>query len=110
MATHSAPPAPQGPGEHVLAAPTSGAEGARRVLAVLQAFSPQHHTLTARELAEVTTIPLPSMYRYIALLRDTGLLKRPYSVPVANAKVIKPVNASSVATKLANLPTGNIPP
>jgi DNA-binding IclR family transcriptional regulator len=57
-----------------LAAPTSGAEGARRVLAVLQAFSPQHHTLTARELAEVTAIPLPSMYRYIALLRDTGLL------------------------------------
>jgi DNA-binding IclR family transcriptional regulator len=58
----------------VLAAPTSGAEGARRVLAVLQAFSPQQHTLTARELAEVTAIPLPSMYRYIALLRDTGLL------------------------------------
>ena len=30
--------------------------------------------LSARELAEVTAIPLPSMYRYIALLRDTGLL------------------------------------
>jgi IclR family transcriptional regulator, pca regulon regulatory protein len=51
-----------------------GAEGARRVLAVLQAFSPRQHTLTARELAEITAIPLPSMYRYIALLRDTGLL------------------------------------
>lgn len=57
-----------------MAAPASGAEGARRVLAVLQAFSPQQHTLTARELAELTAIPLPSMYRYIALLRDTGLL------------------------------------
>jgi DNA-binding IclR family transcriptional regulator len=44
------------------------------VLAVLQAFSPRQHTLTARELAEITAIPLPSMYRYIALLRDTGLL------------------------------------
>jgi len=44
------------------------------VLAVLQAFSPHQHTLTARELAELTSIPLPSMYRYIALLRDTGLL------------------------------------
>jgi DNA-binding IclR family transcriptional regulator len=44
------------------------------VLAVLRAFSPGRHTLTARELAELTTIPLPSMYRYIALLRDTGLL------------------------------------
>jgi DNA-binding IclR family transcriptional regulator len=54
--------------------PASGAEGARRVLAVLQAFSPAQHTLTARELAELTAIPLPSMYRYIALLRDTGLL------------------------------------
>ena len=54
--------------------PASGAEGARRVLAIVQAFSPNQHTLTARELAELTAIPLPSMYRYIALLRDTGLL------------------------------------
>jgi DNA-binding IclR family transcriptional regulator len=44
------------------------------VLAVLQAFSAQSHTLTARDLAESTGIPLPSMYRYIALLRETGLL------------------------------------
>jgi DNA-binding IclR family transcriptional regulator len=41
---------------------------------VLGAFSPQRHTLTARDLAESTGIPLPSMYRYIALLRETGLL------------------------------------
>lgn len=41
---------------------------------MLQAFSAQHHTLTARDLAESTGIPLPSMYRYIALLRETGLL------------------------------------
>src|ERR1700739_3637775 len=74
VATHSAPQAPQRTREQALAVPTSGAEGARRVLAVLQAFSPRQHTLTARELAESTAIPLPSMYRYIALLRDTGLL------------------------------------
>ena len=30
--------------------------------------------MTARDLAESTGIPLPSMYRYIALLRETGLL------------------------------------
>jgi DNA-binding IclR family transcriptional regulator len=30
--------------------------------------------MTARDLAECTGIPLPSMYRYIALLRETGLL------------------------------------
>jgi DNA-binding IclR family transcriptional regulator len=41
---------------------------------VLQAFSPQQHSLTARDLVELTGIPLPSMYRYIALLRETGLL------------------------------------
>jgi DNA-binding IclR family transcriptional regulator len=44
------------------------------VLAVLQAFTPQYHTLTARDLADSTGIPLPSMYRYIALLRETGML------------------------------------
>jgi DNA-binding IclR family transcriptional regulator len=74
VATHSAPQTPQGTGEHAPAASASGAEGARRVLAVLLAFSPHQHTLTARELADFTAIPLPSMYRYIALLRDTGLL------------------------------------
>jgi DNA-binding IclR family transcriptional regulator len=56
------------------AAAVSRAEGARRVLSVLQAFSPGQHTRTARDLAEATSIPLPSMYRYIALLRDMGLL------------------------------------
>ena len=41
---------------------------------MLEAFSPGRHTMTARDLAECTGIPLPSMYRYIALLRETGLL------------------------------------
>jgi DNA-binding IclR family transcriptional regulator len=44
------------------------------VLAVLQAFTPRYHTLTVRDLADTTGIPLPSMYRYIALLRETGLI------------------------------------
>ena len=44
-------------------AAASGAEGARRVLVVLQGFSPSADTLTARDLAEFTDIPLPSMYR-----------------------------------------------
>lgn len=44
------------------------------MLAVMQAFTPGRHTLTARDLADSTGIPLPSMYRYIALLRETGLL------------------------------------
>jgi IclR family transcriptional regulator, pca regulon regulatory protein len=74
VATDSASRPPRGTAERAPAAPASGAEGARRVLAVLQAFSPEQHTLTARDLAGLTAIPLPSMYRYIALLRDTGLL------------------------------------
>jgi DNA-binding IclR family transcriptional regulator len=49
-------------------------DGARRVLTVLTAFSPERHTQTARDLARATGIPLPSIYRYVALLRDIGLL------------------------------------
>jgi DNA-binding IclR family transcriptional regulator len=51
-----------------------GCEGARRVLALMLAFSADKSTLTARELAAATGIALPSVYRYIALLRETGLM------------------------------------
>jgi DNA-binding IclR family transcriptional regulator len=51
-----------------------GCEGARRVLALMLAFSTDKNTLTARDLASATGIALPSVYRYITLLRDTGLL------------------------------------
>jgi DNA-binding IclR family transcriptional regulator len=62
------------PGGDAEAGPGRGAEGARRVLALLMTFSRERHTVTARELAEATAIPLPSVYRYVALLRDMGLL------------------------------------
>jgi DNA-binding IclR family transcriptional regulator len=74
VATDSAVSASGGPESRASAPSASGSEGARRALAALQAFSPDRHTLTARELSTITSIPLPSMYRYIALLRDTGLL------------------------------------
>lgn len=51
-----------------------GGEGARRALTILLAFSMERHTQSARDLARVTGIPLPSVYRYVALLRETGLL------------------------------------
>jgi len=38
------------------------------------AFSADKNTLTARDLAAATGIALPSVYRYITLLRETGLL------------------------------------
>jgi DNA-binding IclR family transcriptional regulator len=74
VTTDSVVSASRGTGSRGPASAAPGSEGARRALAVLQAFSPHRHTLTARELSEITSIPLPSMYRYIALLRDTGLL------------------------------------
>jgi DNA-binding IclR family transcriptional regulator len=49
-------------------------EGARRVLMILMAFSQERHTQSARDLARATGIPLPSVYRYVALLREMGLL------------------------------------
>jgi len=51
-----------------------GCEGARRVLALMLTFSADDSILTARQLAERTGIALPSVYRYITLLRETGLL------------------------------------
>lgn len=57
-----------------IAAQGSGAEGARRALAILLAFSTERHTRSARDLARATGIPLPSVYRYVALLRELGLL------------------------------------
>jgi DNA-binding IclR family transcriptional regulator len=74
VAIDSAVSASGGAGPRASASAAPGSEGARRALAALQAFSPHRHTLTARELSQITSIPLPSMYRYIALLRDTGLL------------------------------------
>jgi DNA-binding IclR family transcriptional regulator len=38
------------------------------------AFSAERPTLSARDLAAATGIALPSVYRYITLLRETGLL------------------------------------
>ena len=54
--------------------PPRSREGARRVLTILMAFSQQRHTRSARDLAQETGIPLPSVYRYVALLREMGLL------------------------------------
>jgi DNA-binding IclR family transcriptional regulator len=51
-----------------------GCEAARRVLALMLTFSADENTLTARQLADRTGIALPSVYRYITLLRETGLL------------------------------------
>ncbi len=52
----------------------TGAESARRVLQLMLCFNRQNHTYTARQLADEVGIPLPSVHRYVALLRETGVL------------------------------------
>jgi DNA-binding IclR family transcriptional regulator len=52
----------------------AGSESARRTLRLLLSFSRERHTLSAKDLAESTGIPLPSVYRYVAILRDLALL------------------------------------
>ncbi len=52
----------------------TGAESARRVLQLMLCFNRQNHTYTARQLADEVGIPLPSVHRYVALLRETGIL------------------------------------
>lgn len=54
--------------------PARSREAARRVLAILMTFSQQRHTQSVRDLARATGIPLPSVYRHVALLREMGLL------------------------------------
>jgi DNA-binding IclR family transcriptional regulator len=54
--------------------PSAQAGSARRALELLLCFRRDRHTLTSRELSELTGIALPSVYRYIALLRESGML------------------------------------
>lgn len=52
----------------------AGAESARRVLQIMLCFNGKDHTHSARQLAKASGIPLPSVHRYVALLRETGVL------------------------------------
>ena len=81
-----------------------GCEVARRVLALLLTFSADDNTLTARQLAERTCIALPSVYRYITRLRETGLLAcdkcgshRPSARRIGSAWAARPPNIIDVA-------------
>jgi len=56
------------------AADPAPASSARRVLDLLGCFTKDRHTMSSRELSELTGIALPSVYRYITLLRESGFL------------------------------------
>ncbi len=54
--------------------PRSGAESSRKVLKILTSFEPESPIATVDELARRVGIPMSSAYRYVALLREVGLL------------------------------------
>jgi len=51
-----------------------GAESGRRLLSVLLHFTAEHPTWTAQQLAGELNMSLSMVYRYIALLREVGLM------------------------------------
>ena len=86
------------------AARTGGGDSARRVLDLLQAFTKHRHTLSTRALAEATGIPLPTVYRYVAFLREEGFLvdrgKAGYSL---SARVVSLAQAAQAADSLIEI-------
>jgi DNA-binding IclR family transcriptional regulator len=80
-----------------------GSESARRALSLLMAFSPERHTLTARQLADATAIPLPSVYRYLAFLREAGLLVGDAGSYHLSARLIPLAGAAEAAETLIDI-------
>lgn len=58
-----------------MATSKTGADSARRALELLFAFTQQRPVASVRQLAEAIDIPVPSVHRYVALLRDMGLIE-----------------------------------
>lgn len=53
---------------------TAGAESSRKLLGVLLAYDENRPAWTVPDLADHLGVPLSSVYRYVALLREVGLL------------------------------------
>jgi DNA-binding IclR family transcriptional regulator len=53
----------------------AGADSGRRALELLFAFTEQRPVASVRQLAQTLDIPVPSVHRYVALLRDLGLIE-----------------------------------
>lgn len=47
---------------------------ARRLLSLMLCFTRNRPTLTSRDLAEMTGIALPTIYRYLSVLKESGLV------------------------------------
>ena len=53
----------------------SGAESSRKMLRLLMAFDEVEHTMPAAALAAKAALPASSAYRYLAVLREEGLIE-----------------------------------
>lgn len=53
----------------------AGAASARKIIAALLCFTVEKPQWTVSELSAELSVALPTMYRYVALLRETGLLE-----------------------------------
>ncbi|MEV6899205.1 IclR family transcriptional regulator [Amycolatopsis sp. NPDC051372] len=58
-----------------MAGAKTGADSARRALEMLFAFTEQHPTASVKDLAEKVDVPVPSAHRYVAMLREMGLIE-----------------------------------
>lgn len=83
-----------------------GSESGKRVVDLLLAFSKDRHTLSVKDLAAATGIPVPSVYRYVALLRESGLLvadsQRSYHLSTRFAALARAAEAGESIIGLAH--------
>lgn len=53
----------------------SGAKSSRKTVQLLLAFDERHHTRSVADLAEALRMPTSSVYRYLSVLRETGMIE-----------------------------------
>jgi len=53
----------------------TGPDSARRAIEMLFAFTEQRPSLSVRDLSDELDVPVPSVHRYVAMLRDMGLVE-----------------------------------
>lgn len=82
----------------------AGGGSSRKVLNLLFAFDERRPTATVAELAEIVDVPVPSAYRYVALLKDLMLLEE--SAPGRygpSTRVVSLARAAQVGNPIVNL-------
>jgi DNA-binding IclR family transcriptional regulator len=84
--------------------PAVGARSSRRVLELLLSFTEDRPRASIAELASSVGVPLSTAYRYVALLRDIGLLEEnERGIYTVTARVMGPARAAQIANSLSLL-------